>query len=261
MATKSPDVRSVAEQGFLQAGIPAVLVGELLDAYSELKRRFHSGDYRPNAVEGGRFSEAAFRVLEWATIGTFTALGDPAFKTDPLIKRLEQTTRTAFPESVRIHIPRTLRLIYDIRNKRDAAHLADGIDPNVQDAHLVVANASWVLAELVRLYHSVSAAEAQRMIETLVKRDVPMIQVIDGFPRILTTLKASEHCMVLLYWHGERMTFEDLRAWLPESMRRNMVRTLQGLDTKHWVHIADDAVTVTDVGRREVEERGWVSPA
>lgn len=196
MAPRIPDIRGVVEQGIIQSGVPAPVVTEILDAFVALKRRFHAGDYRPNAVEGGRFSEAVFRLLEWATTGTFTPFGDPSFKTDPLIKRLEQAPRTSFPDSVRVHIPRTLRVIYDIRNKRNTAHLADGIDPNVQDAHLVVANASWVLAELVRLYHSVSATEAQSTIEHLVRRDVPMMQVIDGFPRILKTLRASDHCLV-----------------------------------------------------------------
>jgi hypothetical protein len=43
------------------------------------------------------------------------------------------------PDSIRLHIPRTFRVIYDIRNKRDAAHLGDGIDPNLQDSTLVSA--------------------------------------------------------------------------------------------------------------------------
>ena len=30
-----------------------------------------------------------------------------------------------------------LRVVYDIPNKRDAAHLTDGIDPNVQDVTIV----------------------------------------------------------------------------------------------------------------------------
>ena len=73
-------------------------------------------------------------------------------------------------DSIRLHIPRTLRLIYDIRNKRNAAHLADGIDPNVQDATLVIRNMEWALAELVRLYHHVPADEAQQIIAELVSR-------------------------------------------------------------------------------------------
>ena len=45
---------------------------------------------------------------------------------------------STFGDSVRLHIPRALGLVYGIRNKRDAAHLADGIDPSLQDANVVV---------------------------------------------------------------------------------------------------------------------------
>ncbi len=108
-----------------------------------------------------------------------------------LMAKLEQVTNA--PDSVRFHIPRTLRLIYDMRNKRDVAHLADGIDPNQQDATIVVRNMEWVLAELVRLYHNLEAEEAHAIIVELVSKDVPLIQEFDGFPRVLKQLKASDH--------------------------------------------------------------------
>lgn len=158
------DVR--VRQGFVAVGIPTELVDELVEAFSEAKRRFYRDDLRPSEIEGARFSEAVFRILEWATSKTYTALGQNLPKIPTLISRLEQATTA--PDSVRFHIPRTLRLIYDVRNKRDVAHLADGIDPNQQDATMVVRNMEWVLAELVRLYHTVSAKEAHRIIVDLV---------------------------------------------------------------------------------------------
>ena len=166
------DVR--VQQGFIAAGIPAELVKELLEAFAEAKRRFYRDDLRPFEIEGARFSEAVFRILEWATTQQYTPLGGNLPKVPTLMGKLEQAT--AAPESVRFHIPRTLRLIYDVRNKRDVAHLGDGIDPNQQDATMVVRNMEWVLAELVRLYHNVSATEAHGIIVDLVSKDVPLIR-------------------------------------------------------------------------------------
>jgi len=67
-------------------------------------------------------------MLQHATTGRHTALG----KTLPSVDRLLTTLENASgePDSIRLHIPRTLKLIYDIRNKRDTAHLGDGIDPS-----------------------------------------------------------------------------------------------------------------------------------
>src|SRR5215207_9843002 len=89
-------------------------------------------------------------------------------RTDTLIDDLETLPSAAHEESVRLHIPRSLRLVYDIRNKRDAAHLADNIDPNLQDATLVVSVLDWVLAEFIRMHHNVSANQAQALVEELV---------------------------------------------------------------------------------------------
>ncbi len=99
------------------------------------------------------------------------------------------------PESVRFHIARTLRLIYDVRNKRDVAHLGDGIDPNQQDATLVVRNMEWVLAELCGSTTTCPPNEAHGIIVDLVSKDVPLIQVFDGFPRVLKQLQASDHLL------------------------------------------------------------------
>ena len=155
--------------------ISVQLVDELLVAYVEAKRNFYLGGLRLSAVEGGRFSEAAFRILQERTTGKFTPLSKQ-IKSDGIILELSNLPFGSHPDSIRLHIPRALRVVYDIRNSRDAAHLADGIDQNLQDATLVVSVLDWVLAEFVRLYHSVSANEARHMVENLVTRRAPAVQ-------------------------------------------------------------------------------------
>ena len=154
----------------LKQTLPAKLVDELLAAYEEAKQNFYLGGL--SAVEGGRFCEAAFRLLEHITTGKSTPLNK---QLDTDILALSNLPTAASLDSIRIHIPRALRVVYDIRNKRDAAHLADGIDPNLQDATLVVSVLDWVTAEFVRIYHGVTADEAQSIIETLVTRQMPSV--------------------------------------------------------------------------------------
>ena len=174
----------VVRQG-LEQKLPKQLVSELLEAYGEVKSNYYLNKFRPNEVEGGRFCEAAFRILEEQAFGKHTSIGKQ-LDTEKLIARLQNIPFGQQSESVRLHLPRTLRLIYDIRNKRDAAHLADGIDPNPQDATFVVAACDWVLAELVRLYHSISPQEAQKIVENIIERKSLVVQDFDGF---LKTLK------------------------------------------------------------------------
>src|SRR5712692_10422340 len=158
-------------QGDLKKHFDEKIVDELLAAYQDAKHNFFPGGLRLSAVEGGRFCEAAFRLLEQATTGRFTGLNQ-TLDTEKLITRLANLQKASYSDSTRIHIPRALRVVYDVRNNRDAAHLADGIDPNLQDATLVISVADWVLAEFVRLHHGVPASEAQKIVDSLVARRV-----------------------------------------------------------------------------------------
>jgi len=248
---------------FVAAGIPEDLADELLEAYSEAKRRFHLRDLRPQEVEGGRFSEAVCRVLEHLCGGPVTPLGKSLPSVDQLLRRFEN--EVAQPDAIRMHIPRTLRLVYDIRNKRDVAHLADGIDPNLQDATLVVANMDWVVAELVRLHHGVGPDEAQSIIEDVVTKAVPAVEEIDGQPVILTDLQPRDQALLMLYRAGAAgASFDELASWLRiESRKDNFRARLARLDADKRVllHPRTGRYYITAKGRRDVEQRGLAQPA
>jgi hypothetical protein len=146
----------------------------------------------------------------------------------------------------------------DVRNKRDTAHLADNIDPNLQDATLVISNLDWILAEFIRLYHNVSADDAQKIIEGLVTRKVPVIEDFDGFLKVLNPkLLVSGYVLVLLYERGSAgATYAELEKWVRPSMRGNLRRTLTGMVDKAQLHEDGAGIfKLTKLGRQEVETR------
>ena len=233
------------------------LVNELLAAYVDAKMNFYLGGLRLSAVEGGRFSESAFRILQEKTTGKYTPL-NKKIDSDRIILDLSNLPSGSHPDSLRLHIPRALRVVYGIRNNRDAAHLADGIDPNLQDATLVVSILDWVLAEFVRLYHSVSADEAQRIVQNLVTRRAPAVQDFNGFLKVLNpALPASDHCLLLLYQRGSfGATFEELSSWARPPMRANLKKTLYRLiNEKAFVHVDSNRFLITETGIKEIEKR------
>lgn len=239
----------------LAASTEKKLVNELLEAYVEAKRNFYLGGLRLSAVEGGRFCEAAFRILEQVTTGAFTDLGKQ-LDVERLRDRLSKLSAGSYSDSIRLHIPRALRVVYDIRSKRDAAHLADNIDPNLQDATLVVSVLDWVLAEFVRSYHTVSADEALRIVDSLVTRRAPVVQDFAGFLKVLNpALKASEYTLVLLYQRGrEGATLAELTEWAKPKMKPNLKTTLDRLVyNRALVHFDGGRYFITESGMREVE--------
>ncbi len=250
------------------------VVNELLKTYVEAKRHYYAGDHRPNAVEAGRFCEAAFRILQEAIDGkgTFTPLGTQLQSVDSLLgqlasRRFQSAThqRDWQQDSVGLHIPRALRVIYDIRNKRDTAHLGVGIDPNKQDAMLVVSLMDWVVAEFVRLYHSVSANEAFQIVRGLVSPKVPVIQEFDGEPMVLNRSFNIEHCvLVLLYRAGSPgAQWHQLYNWIPENLRRNLQSTLDSfIHTYYYVRYHRDTgyYELTGTGIQEVHAKNLTNP-
>jgi hypothetical protein len=233
------------------------LVDELLEAYIEAKRNFYLGGLRLSAVEGGRFCEAAFRILQEKTTGSFKPLGKQ-LDVERLRDDLSKLPSASHSDSVRLHIPRALRVVYDIRNNRDAAHLADNIDPNLQDSTLVISILDWVLAEFVRLYHTIPANEAQGIVESLVTRRAPVVQDFAGFLKILNPkLAAGDHVLVLLYQRGkDGAKYIDLETWSKPKMKANLKATLARLvDERAFAHFDGTKYFITESGMREVERR------
>jgi hypothetical protein len=213
----------------LTSRFPANLVGELLECYVEQKKNFYLGRMRPTEVEGGRFAEAAFRMLEHAAGAAATPLG---IQLDTLSIARMLEGQTAAPDSIRFHIPRTLRVIYDIRNKRDAAHLGDGIDPNLQDSSFISAALDWVLAEFVRLARGVPADKAFALVKTITVRRIP---AVEQFGDVLKTLRPSlgpsDRILLLLYHRADQgATAAELSDWLKPAQRANLSRTLAQLE-------------------------------
>lgn len=242
--------------------LDARLADELLEAHGEAKRNYYLGGLRLSEVEAGRFCEAALRILQQLSTGAFTPIGT-LLATEQIITALQNIPAGQQPDSVRLHIPRALRLVYDIRNRRDAAHLADGIDPNLQDATLVVTVLDWVLAEFIRLVHNVAPDEARNVVDSIVARVAPVVQDFNGFLKVLNPdLQASDFLLVLLYQRGAvGATFSELGQWVRPTMHSNLLRTLRTLThQKGFTHFDGTRYFITRSGQNEVEGRRLVEP-
>lgn len=249
--------------GFVAAAMPAELADELLDQYIEAKRRYHLNDHRPTAIEGGRFCEAVTRILEHELLGKYTKLG----KTLPALNEKRLATFAGAQhtnEALRIHLPKALYFIYGIRNKRDAAHLSDDIDPNLQDATLVVGVLDWIMAELVRIYHTVSPDKAHAIISDLVTREVPVIEEINGQPVCSKDLPFGDRILVFLYRAGRHgLDVPELQRQLRHNHRSNLTTAVRRLDDKGLVllHPQTNRAHITSKGQRDVEIRKLLQPA
>jgi hypothetical protein len=244
----------------LNARFPSNLVAELLECYAEQKRNFYLGLMRPNEVEGGRFAEAAFRILQHAGGLAVTPIGVP-LSTEQVIRDLANLPSVTVADSIRLHIPRSLRVIYDIRNKRDAAHLADGIDANLQDSSLISAAMDWILAELVRLAGAMPPDKAFALVKAITIRRVPAVEEFGDFLKTLRpSLGPSDRLLLLLYHRADSGATElELSGWLKPEQRPNLKRALTQLEHgKDFIVLIGNNYLITRRGIAAVESRKLV---
>jgi hypothetical protein len=111
-----------------------------------------------------------------------------------------------------------LSVLYEIRNNRGVGHVGGDVNPNFQDATAVYQMASWVMAELIRIFHQVSLTEAQQIVDALVERKHPIVWQDGNVRRVLNpTLPKGDQAMLLLYSVGAAVDDRELANWVEYS--------------------------------------------
>src|SRR3989344_8508786 len=96
--------------------LPIDLVQSLELEFQKLHQEYFLGHWEPSQLDGGRFAEAVFRILEYKDKGNFTQVGTQ-LKILKIIPSVENST--SLPESLRFHVLKLAELIFDFRNKRN----------------------------------------------------------------------------------------------------------------------------------------------
>jgi hypothetical protein len=120
--------------------------------------------------------------------------------------------------SLRILIPRLLPVLYEVRSNRGVGHVGGDVDPNHMDSEVVQSMASWLMAELVRIFHGVSTEEAQQAVDALVERKTPLVWDVEGVKRVLdTAMSMKDQVLLLLHHSAGWVASADLVRWVEYS--------------------------------------------
>src|ERR1017187_3262099 len=157
----------------LLAAIPAGLRDPLIQEYNSIVQNFMERRWSPSELSGGKFCETVYTILDGYFVGTYAS--SPTKPRDFVTACRSLESKSGGPRSFQILIPRTLPALYEVRNNRGVGHAGGDVDPNLMDATAVISMASWILAELVRVFHNTSTAEAQDAVERLVERRMPAV--------------------------------------------------------------------------------------
>jgi hypothetical protein len=129
------------------------------------------------------------------------------------------------------------------------------------DASAVVGLASWVMAELVRIFHGVSTKEAQDTVEALVERHTPLIWEVEagGVKRVLDPgLGAKDQVLALLHQSTGWVDAGSLQKWVeyknPTDFRNKVLWALHKTRLIEF-DAAGDRAKISPLGSADVEER------
>lgn len=248
---------SIAMQSLVTAltpKVPAPILNRLLDDYMEIKRQFFLKKFLPSELNGARFCESVLRLIEHLDTGTYTDFGKQ-LGTDQIIRRVENNTN--LPDTLRFLIPRLARVVLDVRNKRDVAHVGGEVSPNYSDSLFVAHSADWILTELVRHFYSCPIEDAKRIVTSINQVRIPIVADVNGFLRIQNTkLEAKDKTLVLLYHkQPNKVSDSDLAKWLRyQNTSRYKTTILKSLDDEAVIHYEDGFCTLLEKGIRYVEK-------
>jgi hypothetical protein len=223
----------------LKASLPNELVDALLTAYEEIERNFIHGKWKASELDAGHFVEAARRVVEHRLFGAYTPIGKdlPKFN-DQALQRYETASGD---ESYRMLIPRVLRAIFGIRNKRGVGHLG-AISPNEMDATLILYSVKWVLAEILRIESGLAPSDTQKAIDRIVERQTALIWKEGAIVRVLDrSLKTRDEVLLLLYDRSPQNE-EELRTTCEYKNVSDFRKILRRLHTDKLVFYGPDRV-------------------
>jgi hypothetical protein len=178
--------------------LPSGLRNELRDRFDDIVNHYYEQKWEPSELNGGKFCEAAYTVLEGFALGSYLPTAHKPKNMEQACRQLANQGKGA--DSVRLSIPRAIVALYDIRNRRGVGHVGGEVNPNHMDAMYVLSSAKWILGELIRVYNGVTTQEAQKAVEELSQREMPLIWSSAEIKRVLVKgLSKRDETILLLY--------------------------------------------------------------
>src|SRR5947209_333947 len=215
------------------AVLPTTLRDDLLSAFNEIVKNYRERRWEPSELNGGKMCEAVYTICRgWLESGNYPARAEkPKRFPDTCWGMAAKYAQVPNSRSARILIPRMMVGLYDIRNNRGVGHAGADVDPNHMDASAVLYIAKWLVAELVRLLHTLTTEEATAIVDGLIEREVAWVWSYGDKKRVLKPgMTWRKQTLVLLLTEPGEVSESDLLRWLEHpaarDLRKNVLKPL-----------------------------------
>jgi hypothetical protein len=238
------------------ASIAPGLRDSLLEEYRHIVQNYMERKWLPSELSGGRFCEIVYTILDGYAANNYPAIPSKPSNFLNACRSLENNGHV--PRSFQILIPRLLPALYEIRNNRGVGHVGGDVDPNYMDATAVLGMVNWIMAELVRVFHQLPTDEAQKVVDLLVERRVPVVWQVGDIKRVLdTSLNLKDQVLLLICSSPTPTAVEDLLNWTGYGNRGYFKRLLRDLHKGRYLELSatENSVEILPPGAKYVQEK------
>lgn len=216
--------------------LPKTLVADLLDAYSGVLENFEQHRWEPSELNGGKVCEAAYSIVRGYLERAYPDRAHGPRNMVDACRRLEMEFDRSYPLSARVQIPRMVIALYEIRNNRGVGHAGGDVNPNQMDATAVLYMSKWIVAELIRLLHSVSVEEARDVVEDLVERQISFVWQRGDVKRVLAPGLTQKQQVLLLLAGTSSAQEAEMMRWMEHARRADLRKNvLRPLHKARWI--------------------------
>ncbi|MFB6158683.1 MAG: hypothetical protein ABEJ95_03405 [Candidatus Nanohalobium sp.] len=260
---KSDEIKNQLVEG----GLHEDSVNGMLRHYQKMQFYLKSGEYEAAGVHVGKFCENIANILHDKFFGN--PLKSPGVGT--IVDKVKHEKDAGEPKIIRVTMTRFLRATYDIRNKRDSAHVNLDISVSHSDTQTAVRMCSWMLSELIRSYGILEDMDdieegieedideeidkASREIESLASVNYAFIDQYDERRMIASTdLDLGEELLVLLYTSDGDVPAEELERDVPNEDLHAIKSALGALKQSRKIFYEDGRAKIAKAGADEAEK-------
>jgi hypothetical protein len=225
----------------LAGNLPPELVSDLLDTFLAAGIKFNAGDFEGVLNKAGLFSEHALRALLFHVAGSLPA------EIERFGDAVKSLAKFEGDEAISILMPRILAATaYDLRSKRGAAHVK-GVNPKKRDAALAVTSMSWVLAEMLSIFGTISGNQLDSIIASLMRRKTPLLEHVGGQPVVTAKLPAHVETLLIIDGHPEGINRRDIGR-LVKASPSSVTHALTKIGKERLAHCVDGLWFITGRG-------------
>jgi hypothetical protein len=241
----------------LSPPLDGFLVGQLVDEFVSLERRYILRDWEPAELDGGQFAEVLARIIYHQDSGNLNL----AKSFDDCVKYVEndQAAHAIQPRHTALHIARVLKTAYKFRSQRGAVHISPNYSPNHMDARLIMECSRWCMNEALRVFWKGDREEVARSIREILQFEVPCIGKFEDTVLVQRTdLSAEEEVVVLLHYGGEQglsRTHLGRFAQLAPSSITTALNRLTSPASRQAIQLSNGNYRLTDLGAKRVRDQ------